>query len=214
MSILGTSELLLNVYKDQLGKEVLELITIMERGGKRLEDLVNNLLNISKIEHNKFELVKKTENLSEIIKDSSNEMQYQIKERKINLNLDLPERVYLDLDRKRIEQVIINLLSNAIKNTPPKGRIKIILKEYEENWAEISISDTGIGLTEDEMERIFTKFGKLERYGKGLEYLDAKGSGLGLYISKEIVDLHCGKIWVESAGRHKGSTFRIKLPIK
>lgn len=67
---------------------------------------------------------------------------------------------------------------------------------------------------DNEMDRIFTIFGKLERYGKGLEYIDTKGSGLGLYISKEIVDLHGGNIWVESAGRHKGSTFRIKLPIK
>lgn len=63
------------------------------------------------------------------------------------------------------------------------------------------------------MDRIFTRFGKIERYGEGLEYIDIQGSGLGLYISKEIVDLHNGHIWAESAGRNKGSTFTMKLPI-
>ena len=62
------------------------------------------------------------------------------------------------------------------------------------------------------MDRIFTRFGKIERYGEGLEFIDIQGSGLGLYISKEIIDLHKGQIWAESAGRDKGSTFIIKLP--
>jgi len=76
------------------------------------------------------------------------------------------------------------------------------------------VEDSGIGLTTDEMERIFTRFGKLERYGEGLEYIDIQGSGLGLYISKEIIELHNGHIWADSRGRGKGSTFTIKLPIK
>jgi signal transduction histidine kinase len=63
------------------------------------------------------------------------------------------------------------------------------------------------------MARIFSRFGKIERYGEGLEYIDIQGSGLGLYISKEIIDLHKGKIWSASAGRDKGSTFTVKLPI-
>ena len=80
-------------------------------------------------------------------------------------------------------------------------------------WAEFTIKDTGIGLTREEMDRLFTRFGKIERYGEGLEYIDIQGSGLGLYISKEILDLHEGHIWAESEGRDKGCTFTIKLPI-
>jgi len=137
---------------------------------------------------------------------------FLLRERKTNLNLTLPESFFLKMDKIRIEQVIMNLLSNAIKNTPPKGDIKIVLKE-KEDWAEISISDAGIGLTQEEMDLIFTRFGKIERYGEGYEYIDIQGTGLGLFISKEIVDLHEGEIRAESEGRNKGSTFIVKLPI-
>ena len=81
------------------------------------------------------------------------------------------------------------------------------------NFAEFSIHDTGIGISPEEMEMLFTKFGKLERYGEGYEYLDIQGTGLGLYISKEIVDSHEGEIRAESEGRYKGSTFIVRLPI-
>jgi signal transduction histidine kinase len=109
--------------------------------------------------------------------------------------------------------VIINLLSNAIKNTPPQGKIKIRLNKRGE-WALFSVKDTGIGLTRTEMEKLFKRFGKIERYGSGLEYIDIQGSGLGLFISKEIVDLHGGQIFAESKGRNKGSKFTVKLPLK
>jgi signal transduction histidine kinase len=69
-------------------------------------------------------------------------------------------------------------------------------------------------LTEDEMNRIFTRFGKIERHGPGLEFMDIQGSGLGLYISREIVSLHNGKIYAKSEGRHRGSTFIVKLPLE
>ena len=64
------------------------------------------------------------------------------------------------------------------------------------------------------MKKIFTRFGKIERYGEGLEYIDMGGSGLGLYISKQIIDLHGGKLWVESTGRNRGCIFKVRLPIK
>jgi two-component system sensor histidine kinase ResE len=156
-------------------------------------------------------LEKKSENLSAIIRELSKEMMYLIKERNLVLNLELPDYLYVNVDRVRIEQVITNLILNAVKNTAPQGYITVKLQE-QDNWAEISVLDTGVGLTEDEMNIIFTRFGKIERYGQGLEYIDIQGSGLGLYISKEIVDLHGGQIRAESEGRNKGSTFIIKLP--
>jgi signal transduction histidine kinase len=106
----------------------------------------------------------------------------------------------------------MNLLSNAIKNTPPKGEICINLME-KENSVELSIKDTGIGISQEEMDMLFTRFGKLERYGEGYEYINIQGTGLGLYISKEIVNSHDGEIRAESEGRNKGSTFIVKLPI-
>jgi signal transduction histidine kinase len=137
---------------------------------------------------------------------------YLIKKRELILDLDLNHELFLKIDKVRIEQVILNLLSNAIKNTPPHGKITIKSSGLNDS-IEVSITDTGIGLTKEEMNKLFTRFGKIERYGKGLEYIDIQGTGLGLYISKEIIDLHEGQIWVESMGRNKGCTFKLKIPL-
>jgi signal transduction histidine kinase len=108
-----------------------------------------------------------------------------------------------------MEQVIINLLTNAIKNTPPGGEIHICNSEYNNN-VDLKIKDTGIGLTKEEIKKLFTPFGKIERYGKNLN-VDIEGTGIGLYLSKEIVELHGGNIIVESLGRNLGCTFTIRL---
>ncbi|MCK4778584.1 MAG: ATP-binding protein, partial [Candidatus Lokiarchaeota archaeon] len=130
--------------------------------------------------------------------------------RKVNVKADLPNQFILEVDRIRIEQLINNILSNAIKYTPPNGNIIIELNDSEK-YVEISIRDTGIGLTKKEKEKLFQKFGKIERVGNQLD-IETEGTGLGLYISKEIVELHKGKILVKSPGRNKGSTFLIRLP--
>jgi len=213
VSVSGGTELLLTVYREKFQKDIIEIIELIEKGGKRLKYLVENLIDISRIEYEKLKLKKQKEDLSEIIKESVKEMMYLIKEREINLILDLPDKLYLELDRIRIEQVVTNLLSNAIKNTPPKGQINLILKKSG-NWVELNVNDTGIGLTKEEMDMLFTRFGKIERYGDGYEYIDIQGSGLGLYITKEIVNLHEGEVRAESEGRFKGSSFIVKLPIK
>jgi len=212
VSVCGASELLLELFKDETKTDTIELIEMIEKGGTRLKHLVENLLDVTRIEYNKFELEKEPINISEILDDCAKEMMYLIRRRKIELNLDIPDKLEANVDRIRIEQVVLNLLSNAIKNTPPSGII--VMKLYKKRgWVEFTIKDTGIGLTREEMDRLFTRFGKIERYGEGLEYIDIQGSGLGLYISKEILDLHGGQIWAESAGRDKGCTFTIKLPI-
>ena len=212
VSVSGGCELLLTLYGDKLKKEELEILELIEKGGKRLKHLVDNLIDISRIEYDKFKLIKKPTNFSALIREISNELMYSIRERNINLKLILPENLYVDLDKVRIEQVIMNLLSNAIKNTPPKGEICVNLMK-KENVVELSIKDTGIGIAQEEMDMLFTRFGKLERFGEGYEYIDIQGTGLGLYISKEIIDSHEGEIRAESEGRNKGSTFMVKLPI-
>ena len=211
-TVCGGAELFSILYDKKLEGEQLELIKLIEKGGKRLKYLVDNLIDISRIEYDKFKLKKQKCDLSEVIIESSKEMVHFVKDRNLTLNLELLEELYLDIDKIRIEQVILNLLSNAIKNTRPKGKINIKLEKFD-NWAIISVNDTGIGLTREEMEILFTRFGKIERFGDGLEYIDIQGSGLGLFISKEIVDLHGGNIRAESQGRNKGSTFIVKLPI-
>ncbi len=213
VSVCGASELLLDLCVEEFKGDTKELLEMIEKGGKRLKYLVDNLVDITRIEYKKLELKKDTNNFSQIIRDCTKELMYLIKKRELNLELDLMDDLFLEFDKIRIEQVILNLLSNAIKNTPPNG--KIIVKALKKNdYAELLISDNGIGLTKEEINKLFTRFGKIERYGNGLEHIDIQGTGLGLYISKEIIDLHEGQIWAKSAGRDKGSTFTIKLPIK
>ncbi|MFX1571169.1 MAG: PAS domain S-box protein [Promethearchaeota archaeon] len=211
-TVCGGAELFSSLYKKKIENEQFELIKLIEKGGERLKYLVDNLIDISRIEYEKFKLKTQYCDLSEVLRESSKEMMHFTKERIITLSLALPDTLFLNIDKIRIEQVLLNLLSNAIKNTPPKGNIDVKL-EKSDNWAIISVSDTGVGLTKEEMEILFTRFGKIERYGDGLEYIDIQGSGLGLFISKEIVDLHGGNIRAESEGRNKGSTFIVKLPV-
>jgi len=208
-SIFGGTQILLEVYKDKTCSEAMEFIELINRGGKRLKVLIENLLDASRIESEKLNLNLQEENIIEIIKNCVNDNRYLATKRNLIIELNMPEVIDIEIDKMRIEQVITNLLSNAIKNTPKKGIIKIELEEKGET-VYFKITDTGIGLTEKEMENLFIKFGKIERYGQKMD-IDIEGSGLGLYISKEIVDLHGGYIWVESAGRNKGATFYIKL---
>ena len=211
--VISGTELLTTIYKDQLGKDALEIIDMIDKGGARLKELVEKLINVSRIEYNKFDVRKETFNLSEIIKRGANGMKFLMEQRRLKLKCEMPEKLFLEIDELRIEEVIMNLLSNAIKNTPPHGEINLSLRK-EDNWAILTVSDTGVGLTEKEKEILFTRFGKIERYERGLEDIDVKGSGLGLYICKEIIQLHGGQIWAESEGRNKGSSFTVKLPIK
>jgi len=101
------------------------------------------------------------------------------------------------------------LLSNAIKNTPSNGRVDLKFVENKD-WVDISIRDTGIGLTENEKKMLFKRFGKIERMIQD-QNIDIEGSGLGLVISKEITELHGGKILVKSKGRNQGSKFTLRL---
>ncbi len=208
-SIVGGAQILLELYKDQTCSDALEFIEMINRGGKRLKILIENLLDASRIESEKLKLNLQKENIVDIVKNCVNENRYLASKRNIILELNLPGVINIEIDKIRIEQVFTNLLTNAIKNTPKKGIIRIKLEE-KGNSVYFTIKDKGIGLTEKEMEKLFTKFGKIERYGQEMD-VDIEGSGLGLYISKEIVDLHGGHIWVESAGRNEGSTFYIKL---
>ncbi|MBD3197244.1 MAG: PAS domain S-box protein [Candidatus Lokiarchaeota archaeon] len=212
MAISGASEYLLEKYGNTLNNEEHELVSMIINNEKRLEQLIGDLLDISRFDYNRIKLEKRQYNINKVIRLVSKEMEYLHKRRGIVLETNLSEEIILNIDRVRIEQVFINLISNAIKNTPPGG--KILIKSFKTiDKLQIEIADTGVGLTSNEISKIFTKFGKIERYGDGLEFLDISGSGLGLYISKKIIQMHDGKIWVESEGRHKGSKFLINLPI-
>jgi len=209
-SIIGASHILMNYHKDNMNKEILEYQEIIRKGSLRLKTLIDDLLDISRLDNDKFELKKKKENLIDLIKDCVFENKLIANKRKISVESKFPKKIMLEIDKIRIEQVITNILTNAIKYTPPRGSVYLSLAENNK-YVDILIRDTGIGLTNQEKLQLFTKFGKIERYGKNFD-VDIEGSGLGLYISKQIVELHGGEILVDSKGRNKGSLFTIKLP--
>ena len=208
-SIYGASQLLLQSNKKDVIEKIWPYLEITYRGSIRLKELIDNLLDASRLDNKKFELRLSNENLKSLINDCIDELHYQADKRHLTINAELPVAVTIKLDKHRFEQVFMNILSNAIKNTPPHGQIFVILNETQD-LVEVIIKDTGVGLTEEEKTKIFQKFGKIERYGMDLD-VDIEGAGLGLYISKEIVKLHGGEIIVESEGRNKGCTFTVRL---
>ncbi|MFX1391442.1 MAG: PAS domain S-box protein [Promethearchaeota archaeon] len=211
-SLYSASSLFLNLYQNEMNHKQLRLIKIINNGAKRLEKLVKNLLDSSRMDIGKLKLKIKNVNIIDLLKESIDEFYHMIIERKLKLNTEFPKEAYIECDKLRIQQVFNNIISNAVKNTPPNGQVLISLKKTI-NDVEIIFSDTGVGFTEREKTKIFQKFGKIERYGKGMD-INTEGSGLGLFISKEIVNLHKGNIRIESEGRNAGTKCIITLPIK
>ncbi len=207
--IFSGAQYLLNYHSEELGNDVQNIIKIIFTGGNRLKDMVDNLTIAYDIESENIIMNLKRENIIPIIRNCIDTIIFDSEKRSIFLNVELLDNLYLSIDKLSFIRAIINILSNAVKNTPPKGNI--FIKTFKHlNYADIIIKDTGIGLSKKEIPLIFKKFGKIERYGKGLD-VDIEGPGLGLYIAKEIVKMHNGDITVKSKGANKGSTFIIRL---
>ncbi len=212
ISIKGFTELLLKLHSNKLDSDVISILEEIKSGSKRLEDYINTLVESSQLDQGLLKLKKKRENLTFLIKYCIKELQGMAKLREQKVKLNIKNSLYTNFDKEKIYEVITNLLINAIKYTPIGGSITINSQQKNNHYI-ISIKDTGIGLIKKEIDQLFTQFGKIERYGQGWD-VGIEGTGLGLYISKELMDLHDGKIWVESEGRNKGSTFFFSLPIE
>lgn len=211
ISIKGFTELILDLYAYKLDNDVISKLEEIQEGSRRLEEYINSLSEGLRLEQGVLKLNKVEENLSASINYCIKELlgAAQLRNQKIKININ--DNLITKFDKKRIEEVISNLLINAIKYTPVGGQITINSEIKDDSYV-ISIKDNGIGITKEEKKQLFRQFGKIERYGQGWD-VGIEGTGLGLYISKEIIELHNGKIWVESEGKNKGSTFYFSLPI-
>lgn len=209
--IKGFSDLLLQVHRDKLDAMVISTLNEIKQGCLRLESLIADILKTAELESGAVQLNKTEEDLSFLLNVCVNEVKGFSTLRNHKISLEIDENLITHFEKEQIHQVISNLLTNAVKYTPPSGRIEI-KSEKNDDFIILSITDNGIGFTEEEKTRIFKQFGKIERYGQGLDII-AEGSGFGLFISKKIIELHDGQIWVESEGRNKGSTFYFSLPI-
>ena len=179
---------------------------------QRLIDLVNDMLNVSRIESGRLTLAIKPIDIVELVNTICVEMLPKAQEQKINLTFEKPQSVLpkVQADAGRIEEVIINLIGNSLKFTPIGGSIKIsIINNPADKTETITVADNGSGISSDDLPKLFQKFGMV-----GKEYLvkkNSQGTGLGLYISKSIIELHGGKIWAESEGEGKGSKFSFTI---
>jgi signal transduction histidine kinase len=210
VSIKGFTNLLLELNEDDLEESSIEIVSEIKQGCNRLENLISDILMAAKLESGKIQINKEKINLSKLITNAVKSLRGIAKSREQSIKLEINKDLYIQGDPKRILEVIENLILNAIKYTPSKGTIIINSKSKKKDVI-ISIDDTGIGFTEEEKKDLFKQFGKIERYGAGHD-VNIDGSGLGLYISRKIIEIHGGKIWMESEGRNKGSTFYFSLP--
>ncbi|MFX1311365.1 MAG: PAS domain S-box protein [Promethearchaeota archaeon] len=212
ISIKGFTDLLLTDYRESFNNKTLSFLKRIRDGAERLKILIDDFIESSQLDKNLVELTKTRGNISNLIKQGIVELEGIMNLRKHNINVDIPDELIMDVDKDKILSVISNILLNSIKYTPKGGNIAI-LSEVKKDSVIISIKDNGIGLKKREIEQLFQPFGKIERYGKGSDII-SEGIGLGLYLSKEIIELHGGTIWVESEGRNKGCTFSFSLPFK
>ena len=211
ISIKGFTDLLINLHSEKLDEDVISILEEIKDGSKRLEDYINLLVESSQLDQGLLKIHKVKDNLTDLINDCVKQLRGNTELRKHVIEVNTQDNLFTEFDKEKIYRVITNLLINAIKYTPVGGHITIDSTKEDSQYI-ISIKDTGIGLTQKEIGQLFTQFGKIERYGQGWD-VDIEGTGLGLYISKELMTLHDGKIWVESEGRNKGSTFFFSLPI-
>lgn len=180
----------------------------MKKNADRLIRLIDDLLQLSKIESGKIEMVSAPFPFYAMVEEVVQSLSAPMKEKKIHLlieSLDELKEVYGDRDK--LEEVMINLLDNAIKFSPENGRVIISFKK-DERYLTTSVKDNGIGISPDAKLRIF------ERFYQGEDHLlnRKKGTGFGLYIARQLIELHGGEIWVESK-KGKGSQFSFTLPL-
>jgi signal transduction histidine kinase len=193
----------------QVSKEQKEYLNKGYTSTERLVKVVNDLLNVSRIEQGRFVANLMPESIQDIMKEIFAQYQGLSEERKIKLVFnDYPEILpKLSVDKEKIKIAIENLTENAINYTPKEGSVILALSKDGNNIL-ISVKDTGIGIPKAEQERIFTKF---FRSGNALR-VQTEGSGMGLFVTKNIVEAHKGRVWFESF-EGKGTTFYISLPI-
>jgi signal transduction histidine kinase len=186
-----------------------KIINDLYENNERLIALVNDVLNTSRIQSGKVEVKKEKADIVKIAEGIVSKLSPPAKEKGIELLIHHPEEEIplLNIDTSKIENALLNLVDNAIKYTN-EGSVELSLEKKQKSVV-IKIKDSGDGMDQEELEKLFETF---SRGGAGKKYW-VQGAGLGLYIARRFVEMHGGKTWAESEGKGKGSSFYIKLPI-
>jgi len=199
--------LLLEGIDEELKEKRSKILIIIAEESNRLIDLVNSLLDLSKMEAGMMTFDFAPSDIRPLIRKTVSGMEPMVMARNVHIVVEMPQDLpHVNMDVERILQALRNLIGNAVKFTPNGGQVAISVKSIEEGVS-VSVADTGPGIPEEDLNAIFDKFKQATIRG----YRDIKGTGLGLAIVKYIVDAHGGRVWVESKLGH-GSVFAFVLP--
>lgn len=190
-----------------------ERFTMMKRNANRLLNLVNQLLDLSKLESGSMRLQASHGELTALLRPLASQFLSIAQSRQLEFRVDVPQEVFLWYDADKVEKIVMNLLGNAFKFTSPGGVVSLAVREHHEDgtaagWVEIEVSDSGIGIETDQLEKIFDRFYQVSDSARR-EY---EGTGLGLALVKELVGVHRGSIRVYS-NPGQGSLFSLRLPM-
>jgi PAS domain S-box-containing protein len=207
-SIKGSVENMLDGLTGALNEKQIRYLVRIKSNTDRLSRLINDLLDLSRIESGRAEVRPTRLPLTALAQEVAEHLKPLATEKLIRIEVPCPDpNATAWADRDKVTQVLVNLIGNAVKFTPPEGRVTVVLEKNENDYVQISVADTGPGILPEEANKIFSKFYQVTNIAKQ----KPRGSGLGLAISKALVEMHGGKIWVESeVGR--GSTFYFTLP--
>jgi signal transduction histidine kinase len=205
-SIIGFTGIMLQGMAGEITGEQRKQLTMVKNSAHHLLALINDIIDVSKIEAGKVELAIEEFDLSALAQEVRDSFTVAAEEKGLKLSLDMPERLIIESDKRRVKQVLMNLVGNAVKFTD-RGEIEIEVAKRE-GRAEVSVRDTGIGIREEDMGKLFKPFSQIPVEGAPRE-----GTGLGLYLSRRIANLLGGETEAESEFG-KGSKFTFTVPIK
>ncbi|UCE40875.1 MAG: PAS domain S-box protein [Candidatus Aminicenantes bacterium] len=210
-AIIGFSEVLEDKTFGDLNEKQVKYVSNILSSGHHLLHMINDVLDLSKIEAGKMELELSQVDIAELVENSL----VMVREKCLKHRIELTHNLSNDLDgftvladERKLRQALFNLLSNAAKFTPDEGKIEVSVKREREE-IQVSVSDTGIGIKPEDQRRIFGEFEQVETGAGEMQ----RGTGLGLALTRRLVALHGGKIWVASEGEGKGSSFTFSIPI-
>jgi len=207
-AIIGFTQLMMDEVSGKINDKQRECLSDVLNSGQHLLNLVSDILDLSKVEAGKIELKMRALNLTAVIADVARNVKPMLDGNKHELTVSIEEGLpQVRADKSRLIQILFNLLSNAIKFTPPRGRIAIQASR-EGDWCQVSVVDNGPGIEKEVQERIFAIFTRSATLPDGKK----EGTGLGLALTRQFVEIMGGRIWIESE-YGKGSRFTFTLPL-
>ena len=207
-AINGFSQVLVERLFGDINARQEEYLQDILSSGRHLLSLINDILDLSKVEAGRMELELSTFPLAPALENGLTMVRERASRRGISLSLEIDPRIAdVEADERKVKQVMFNLLSNAVKFTPDGGRVDVLARRTPDA-IQISVRDTGIGIAAADQARIFDEFQQADHRA----FQTTEGTGLGLTLTRRFVELHGGRIWLESQ-LDVGSTFTISLPI-